>query len=723
MVGALPVALCKLETMQGTVLRIARAVMASAMVVSLLLAFGGIGSPQAVASSSGSAGTNIGNAKQLTGTASGRLTSAISDDWYAVYPKTRGGTVKVEVKDTTTNGATSCEDLAVSFLNTNGDAVANAGLVPNSSYDQPFSAPDSDRYFIELTTDNCTPPPDQPVTYKLTLQSGGGGKAPRPRKGSAQAGDSIGNAWPPLKGNTSYTGSIANGIADEWYVLYKHPGTNSATVRIENTTVKSSTDCTNLDVVLHDTDGNSLNNADLAENTATTFIIANGGRYYLELTDGNCVDGGTTYRIEPQPANQFDSPTKLPVESLPVGPSMAKAGGPLAGGLTYTHSITGGSVQLWSEFDDNGSVPHVTASVQNTTNDQSNCPDLTAVLYNSKGNAIDNASLARDTGREFTVDTKGKFYLELTDLECNPGGTPPTKVGVTITPAKGVTGPSVKSGLQLAEEIIKQFEGFRSKPYNDAAGHCTIGYGTKLSNGPCTAAIREKYGSGITKTQASKLLEQALAKFDRLLKAKVKVALTSNQRGALDSFIYNVGPDAFAGSTLLRLLNQGRLTAAANQLPRWVHVDGGKVLKGLKRRRAEERNLFLYGTRPPSSAGSVLALGISRGVSRHANSPKASVSVSASPSTVVAGRSVRISGSGWGGKPSCGSVAIGAEVLGVSPYVASSIPAKGTPPKLEATWSTSKGIVDTLPWRIVASQTCGSSRRLASTSVTVKSAG
>ena len=36
--------------------------------------------------------------------------------------------------------------------------------------------------------------------------------------------------------------------------------------------------------------------------------------------------------------------------------------------------------------------------------------------------------------------------------------------------------------------LIAEFEGFSPVPYNDPAGHCTVGYGELLHLGNCTAA-------------------------------------------------------------------------------------------------------------------------------------------------------------------------------------------------------------------------------------------
>lgn len=72
----------------------------------------------------------------------------------------------------------------------------------------------------------------------------------------------------------------------------------------------------------------------------------------------------------------------------------------------------------------------------------------------------------------------------------------------------------------------------------------------------------------------------------------MKVSINQNQFDALVSLTYNIGEQAFKDSTLLAKLNKGDIKGAAEQFPRW-NKGGGQVLKGLVRRRADERELFL----------------------------------------------------------------------------------------------------------------------------------
>lgn len=74
----------------------------------------------------------------------------------------------------------------------------------------------------------------------------------------------------------------------------------------------------------------------------------------------------------------------------------------------------------------------------------------------------------------------------------------------------------------------------------------------------------------------------------------VKVELTQKEYDMLVDFAFNVGLGNLKSSTLLRLLNAGDKGAAADQFTVWNKA-GGKVMKGLQRRRYTERAVFLGG--------------------------------------------------------------------------------------------------------------------------------
>ncbi|KRJ11905.1 lysozyme [Acinetobacter nosocomialis] len=66
----------------------------------------------------------------------------------------------------------------------------------------------------------------------------------------------------------------------------------------------------------------------------------------------------------------------------------------------------------------------------------------------------------------------------------------------------------------------------------------------------------------------------------------------AKKRPGTVSLTYNIGSGAFKNSTLLKKLNKGDYQGAADQFLVWNKA-GGKVMKGLVRRREAERALFL----------------------------------------------------------------------------------------------------------------------------------
>lgn len=147
--------------------------------------------------------------------------------------------------------------------------------------------------------------------------------------------------------------------------------------------------------------------------------------------------------------------------------------------------------------------------------------------------------------------------------------------------------------------LVKQWEGFRAEAYPDPGSRdgtpWTIGYGTtKIGGQP----VRK--GQTITEPEAGRLLSIELARVAAVVEGLVKVALTDNQFGALVSFTYNIGDDAFRRSTLLNKLNAGDYAAVPGQMARWVHNDGSKM-DGLVNRRAAEAGLWARGAHVSSN--------------------------------------------------------------------------------------------------------------------------
>lgn len=132
--------------------------------------------------------------------------------------------------------------------------------------------------------------------------------------------------------------------------------------------------------------------------------------------------------------------------------------------------------------------------------------------------------------------------------------------------------------------LIKHFEGFRSFPYRCSANVLTIGYGHTQGVSEDMAHITERY--------ACELLEQDLKKFESSVKKLIKIPLKQNEFDALVSFAFNLGAGALQRSTLRQKLNREDRQGAADEFLKWCRA-GGKILKGLLRRRIAEREMFL----------------------------------------------------------------------------------------------------------------------------------
>lgn len=134
---------------------------------------------------------------------------------------------------------------------------------------------------------------------------------------------------------------------------------------------------------------------------------------------------------------------------------------------------------------------------------------------------------------------------------------------------------------QAGLALIKQYEGCRLAAYRCAAGVWTIGYGH-------TAGVHS--GMTITQAQADAYLQQDIAKFEGYVNNPAYVPITANlnqnQFDALVSFAFNLG----AGN--LRKLCKGRTAAQIAQAMTQYCKANGKVLAGLRRRRAAEQALF-----------------------------------------------------------------------------------------------------------------------------------
>ena len=145
------------------------------------------------------------------------------------------------------------------------------------------------------------------------------------------------------------------------------------------------------------------------------------------------------------------------------------------------------------------------------------------------------------------------------------------------------------SAAKIAAEVIKEFEGYSSKPYLCPANIPTIGYGNTIyPNGERVTMDDPE----IDKAEAEKMLLDTIKTVEKQVKNVLEVKLKAHQLAALISFTYNVGIGNFSNSTLLAWLNSSPdFPRIPEQFRRW-NKGGGKVLKGLVRRREAEIELW-----------------------------------------------------------------------------------------------------------------------------------
>lgn len=159
---------------------------------------------------------------------------------------------------------------------------------------------------------------------------------------------------------------------------------------------------------------------------------------------------------------------------------------------------------------------------------------------------------------------------------------------------------AVLTALGLATVgVVGPFEGVRLVAYRDIVGVPTVCYGE-------TRGVR--MGDRYTAEECLEMLGDGIVEFEQEIRKCLKApdTIPDGPYIAFNSLAYNIGAKAFCGSTLVRLANAGDLEGACRQLPRWNRA-GGRVVKGLVNRRAEEMRICLEGLDGPVSLPGVAA--------------------------------------------------------------------------------------------------------------------
>ena len=136
--------------------------------------------------------------------------------------------------------------------------------------------------------------------------------------------------------------------------------------------------------------------------------------------------------------------------------------------------------------------------------------------------------------------------------------------------------------------MLMRHEAIVLSTYEDSVGVATIGVGHTAAAGD----PKPIPGMTISLAEALELFRKDIARYEAGVNRAVTVPLAPHEFDGLLSFHYNTG--AIGTASLVKKLNAGDRQGAADGLRAWNKA-GGKVLPGLTRRRAEERELFLTG--------------------------------------------------------------------------------------------------------------------------------
>ena len=145
---------------------------------------------------------------------------------------------------------------------------------------------------------------------------------------------------------------------------------------------------------------------------------------------------------------------------------------------------------------------------------------------------------------------------------------------------------------QKAIILIKHHEGVRNKPYKCPAGLWTVGVGHLIGDG---RTLPDEWNKTFTQEEIDAILKRDLNRFELgVCKMLPSVQLKQCEFDALVSFSFNLGLGTLQRSTLRQALLRGDKKKAMESLLKYCRA-GGKVIKGLQRRRQEEYKLFLRG--------------------------------------------------------------------------------------------------------------------------------
>jgi lysozyme len=166
----------------------------------------------------------------------------------------------------------------------------------------------------------------------------------------------------------------------------------------------------------------------------------------------------------------------------------------------------------------------------------------------------------------------------------------PVDTGISFSPTPIKSEPTYEeyfNWLRAKENVT-----YTAKPDGkDAQGNTkySIGMGHQIQPG-------EEYlfNTTISEQKVRELFKSDIEKIVKDVNSVVKVPLTRNQKLALVSIRYNVGPGGFRSGKLVSTLNTGNYAGVAAIIPTFITTSNGGIFNvGLQNRRRTEQQLFI----------------------------------------------------------------------------------------------------------------------------------
>jgi lysozyme len=147
--------------------------------------------------------------------------------------------------------------------------------------------------------------------------------------------------------------------------------------------------------------------------------------------------------------------------------------------------------------------------------------------------------------------------------------------------------------------MIKHHEGVKAVAYRCPARLWTIGVGHVIDPNHARVPFADRlslelpagWNRTLSQDEINDILRKDLARFEMGVHRLCPGEMTQGQFDALVSFSFNVGLGSLQKSSLRMKHNRGDYEGAAEEFLKWAKA-GGKVLKGLLKRREDEKALY-----------------------------------------------------------------------------------------------------------------------------------